>query len=106
MYELDIFGHGAWVLRDDVKTTFYSMADVPCPGEGEWNYLPNGLDTHPGNVITANLIKINGLTPGHVEENNNDFQCCTPNDAAFSLYNANSHVCCSDGSVAVNANSC
>lgn len=82
------------------EAQFYSPDDIPCPHLATWHYLPNGLDDL-STAIVADDIKFSGLTPPQANAATPDVdpRCCGGTNIAMAIYNANTHVCCTDGSV-------
>lgn len=92
-WDVDASGNGQWVIKGDVGTKFYSTSNVACPLLAEWKVTDTGG--------SASGLGFNGKTrdeiiAGRPEVNE---QCCTPSQAPFKLYNANTHNCCPSGSV-------
>ena len=84
----------------------YSDSNVPCPNLAVWERPSNfaGWPGAPTGGSPAYGILFNGLTHDGVLAGRPATapQCCTPTHGPFTPYNAVTHSCCSDGTVAPN----
>jgi len=106
-----------WIMVPNEKKSnqrrLYNRSNVACPMNAAWYVPQGGWYSTPGSdrLIPggpATNLRFNGLTQGQMlsaaklRKSNRvdvDEQCCTPQDAPFSIFNANSHQCCPNGSL-------